>query len=189
MTFNLQHYAPSPALALAQWQSWRHRCTGHWPRILNAGIGFSLATGLTLLIAEPFHVQSQAMTPTLKPGDRLLIDGVTYVFQSPRRGDLVTFRAPAQLQRQGISTGQKLVKRIIGLPGETITVKNGTVYVNGQVLVEPYLQAFPEYTWGPYQVPTDQFFVLGDNRNQSQDSHVWGFLHEDKIMGRAWLHF
>jgi signal peptidase I len=104
-------------------------------------------------------------------------------------GDIVVFDPPPQLQQQGYSKDQAFIKRIIGKPGQTIAVKNGKVYVDDQPLREAYIAEAPKYLLSPATIPEDSFFVMGDNRNNSNDSHVWGFLPKDYILGRAWIRF
>ncbi len=116
--------------------------------------------------------------PFYDPGD----DSVRYLFRSPRRGDVVVFRFPNNPDRD-------FIKRIIGEPGDTVEVKGGYVYIDGAPLDEPYISNKPTYTYGPTEVPPNHYFVLGDNRNNSYDSHVWGFLPEENIIGQAWLSY
>jgi signal peptidase I len=116
--------------------------------------------------------------PFIDPGD----DPVHYLFRRPQRGDVIVFRFPGNPDRD-------FIKRIIGEPGDTVEVKDSTVYINGGALDEPYLTSKPTYVYGPAEVPPKQYFVLGDNRNNSYDSHVWGFLPEENIIGQAWLSY
>lgn len=116
--------------------------------------------------------------PFFDPGD----DGVRYLFRHPRRGDVVVFRFPGNPDRT-------YIKRIIGEPGDTVEVKGGTVYIDGAPLSEPYIVNKANYTYGPEEVPPKQYFVLGDNRNNSRDSRSWGFLPEGNIIGQAWLSY
>jgi signal peptidase I len=117
-------------------------------------------------------VVGQAMEPTYHPGDLVQVDRNAYAFTPPHRGDVVVFRAVAAGQPD-----KNFIKRIIGLPGDRVLVKNGTVYVNDHALNEPYELARPAYAWPsppqPVTVPSNDYFVLGDNRNNSSDSHTW----------------
>jgi signal peptidase I len=155
---------------------------------------------------QNFRVEGSSMDPVLHNGQYLIVNKaiytrinlksisriipfidagdspVRYLFRAPRRGDVVVFRFPGNPDRDFIT-------RIIGEPGDTVEVRDGTVYINGGPLDEPYITSKPTYTYGPAEVPPKQYFVLGDNRNNSYDSHVWGFLPEENIIGQAWLSY
>ncbi len=126
------------------------------------------------------------MQPNFPNGEYLLTDKVTYRFGEPERGDVVVFEAPH-------GDGDEFIKRIIGLPGETISIRSGKVYINNKMLEEPYLNDI--YTsggaflkeGGKVTVSEGECFVLGDNRSRSSDSRAFGFITKDKITGRAWL--
>ncbi len=124
------------------------------------------------------RVDGFSMKPTLQDGEFVLVNRLAYIFAPPARGDIIVFHFPLDPNKQD------LIKRIIGLPGERITVKKGIVYVNGNPLKEPYIAAPPMYS-GEWKVPEDQLFVLGDNRNDSSDSHAWGYLPVNEIVGKA----
>jgi signal peptidase I len=127
------------------------------------------------------------MEPTLQINDRLIIEKVSYHFQKPERGDIVVFSPTAALKAQNFQDA--FIKRVIGLPGDKVQVKNGLVYVNGKALAEKYIAEEPNYTFGPVTVPPDQYLVLGDNRNNSYDSHAWGFVPRENLIGRAVVRF
>ncbi|MDX2100443.1 MAG: signal peptidase I [Leptolyngbyaceae cyanobacterium bins.59] len=152
-------------------------------------IALTLALFIRFFIAEPRFIPSDSMFPTLEVGDRLVVEKVSYRFHSPQAGDIVVFDPPPLLQRQGYSRDQAFIKRVIGLAGQTIRVHQGKVYVDGTPLSENYIAESPTYEWGPATVPEAQIFVMGDNRNNSNDSHIWGFLPIQNIIGRAWLRF
>jgi signal peptidase I len=160
-----------------------------WENFQILVIALILALLVRSYVAEPRFIPSDSMVPTLQVGDRLVVEKLSYRFNPPQFGDIVVFDPPPQLQLQGYKKDQAFIKRIIGRPGETIEVKNGKVYVNSQPLQEPYIAEPPNYTWGPSQVPENMFFVMGDNRNNSNDSHVWGFLLKDFVIGHAWMRF
>jgi signal peptidase I len=126
-----------------------------------------------------FRVEGDSMQPTMHPDQYVLIDKISYMLGEPQRGDVVVFHYPFDPQRD-------FIKRVIGLPGETIAIRGGVVHVNGQPLEEPYISGPPAYenTWtlGP-----EQYFVLGDNRNSSSDSHSWGPLDRQYLIGKAIL--
>ena len=125
-----------------------------------------------------YRIDGNSMNPTLLNGEYLIISNFAYQLDEPQRGDIIVFRHPR--------SDLNLIKRVIGLPGYTIEVQNGVVSVNGVGLDEPYIEAPPTYS-SSWVVPEGQFFVLGDNRNNSSDSHAWGFLPEDNILGKALL--
>ncbi len=131
-------------------------------------------------------VPSESMTPKLQVGDRLFVRRDQP--EIPVTGDIVVFQPPAALRarRPNIDPDDLFVKRIIGQPNEWVEIKHRQVFIAGQPLAEPYVQMPAAYEWGPAQVPADSYFVLGDNRNASNDSHVWGYLPADKIVGRAY---
>ncbi len=144
---------------------------------------------LRVFVAEPRFIPSDSMVPTLEIGDRLVIEKVSYRLHAPDFGDIIVFDPPQQLQQLGYSKDQAFIKRIIGQPGQIIEIKDGIVYRDQQPLTEPYIAEPPEYAWGPAEVPENQYFVMGDNRNDSNDSHVWGFLPRTQIIGRASFRF
>lgn len=152
-----------------------------------------LALGIRSLVAEARYIPSGSMLPTLQINDRLIIDKVSYRFSNPVRGDIVVFNPTAELERQKFKDA--FIKRVIGLPGDRVEVKGGKVYVNGKVLVEKYIDEAPEYNWKSTEltpdgvVPEGHYLVLGDNRNNSYDSHYWGFVPKDKIVGKAIVRF
>lgn len=149
---------------------------------------FGTVTALVLRssIAEARFTPSGSMEPTLQIGDRFVVEKLSYRFNMPERGDIIIFQAPqTALESSGSTTGTALVKRIIGLPSDTVEVKAGEVFINEAALEENYVQSPIDYVWGPEVVPEGNYFVLGDNRNSSLDSHMWGFLPEDNIIGKA----
>jgi signal peptidase I len=160
-----------------------------WENFQILLVALILALIVRSYVAEPRFIPSDSMMPTLHVGDRLVVEKMSYRFGLPNFGDIVVFDPPPQLQEQGYSKDQAFIKRIIGTPGETIEVKNGKVYINNQPLPESYIAEAPKYLMSPATVPEGSFFVMGDNRNNSNDSHVWGFLPKEYILGRAWVRF
>ena len=148
---------------------------------------FILAIGIRTLVAEARYIPSSSMEPTLEINDRLIIEKMSYRFRKPERGDVVVFSPTETLKEQNFKDA--FIKRVIGLPGETIEVKGGKVYVNDQALREKYIDESPDYKYGPTAVPQDQYLVLGDNRNNSYDSHLWGFVPKKNLIGRAMVRF
>ncbi len=149
-----------------------------------------MAFGIRTFVAEARVVPTGSMQPTVEINDRLVVEKVSYLFQDPQRGDIIVFQAPQEaLDAANSKTKDDYVKRIIGMPGEEIEVRDGQVFVDGSVLKENYIKAPPLYTWGPNVVPDNHYLVLGDNRNGSSDGHVWGFLSGDTIIGKATARF
>jgi signal peptidase I len=123
-----------------------------------------------------------SMENTLPNGSYILTDRLAYQHNVPRRGDIVIFTYP-------MFPEQEIMKRVIGLPGENIVVKDGKVTINNVLLDEPYTTEPPQYS-GKWVVPQGQYFVLGDNRNNSSDSHTWGFLPQENIIAKAtWIYY
>ena len=119
------------------------------------------------------------MKPTLQPGEFLLVNQLAYKIGEPDIGDIVVFHAPG-------GSGLDYIKRVMGIPGDEVRVEDGLVFVNDQPLYESYIAEDPKYT-GNWTFPADSYFVLGDNRNNSSDSHLWGFVPEEDLVGRALL--
>lgn len=130
-------------------------------------------------VSARVRVDGFSMLPTLHDGEFVLVNKLAYHLGSPTRGDIIVFRSTT-------TDDLDLIKRVIGLPGDTISIQNGEVIVNGSALQEHYINAAPDYT-GQWQVPDGYLFVLGDNRNDSSDSHMWGFLPMGNIIGKALL--
>jgi signal peptidase I len=134
---------------------------------------------------QAFYIPSESMEPTLIDRDRVVVNKVSYRLHDVNRGDLVVFdRPPAE----PVTQIDELIKRVIGLPGETVEARDGSIYIDGRRLEEPYL-ADGEYThaFGPVTVADEQVFVMGDNRGNSRDSRVFGPIDEDLIVGRAFV--
>ncbi|MDF5733506.1 MAG: signal peptidase I, partial [Rhizonema sp. PD38] len=153
----------------------------------SVGLSLILAFGIRTFVAEARYIPSGSMEPTLQINDHLIVDKISYDFSSPKRGDIIVFNPTKKLEAENYHDA--FIKRIIGLPGEKVEVKNGRVYINGSPLKENYIEAKPDYQWGPQTVPANSYLVLGDNRNDSYDSHYWGFVPRDKIIGRAIIRF
>ncbi len=158
---------------------------------ITMGVALILAFIIRIFIAEPRYIPSDSMMPTLIQGDRLVVEKVAYNFnlRPLTRGDIVVFQPPFKLQVLGYSKNQAFIKRAIATPGETVAVQNGIVYVNDRPLSEDYIAEVPQYNLNPLTVPPGQLFVMGDNRNNSNDSHIWGFLPQENIIGRAVFRF
>lgn len=128
-------------------------------------------------VSARIRVDGASMEPTLETGEFVIVNKLAYMLGTPQVGDVIVFHFPRD-------PDQEYIKRVIGLPGDQVTVQGGTVLVNGQPLAEEYIAAPPAYesTWN---VPPDSLFVLGDNRNNSSDSHNWGPVPLDYVVGKA----
>lgn len=145
--------------------------------------GLLMALGVHTFVAELRYIPSKSMEPTLEVGDRLLVEKLSYRFHPPQREDLVVFKAPPKLEAQNLH--DDLIKRVVGLPGDVVQICDGQTLINGKVINEPYVKEQPIYNYGPVIIPRHQYFVLGDNRNHSYDSHFWGFVPGQNIIGQA----
>lgn len=123
-----------------------------------------------------YKIDGSSMNPTLQNGQYLIINNFSYYVDDPSPGDVIVFHHPA--------SDLNLIKRVIGLPGDEVSIQDGIVMVNGIVLDEPYIREAPRYTYSGV-VPEGQYFVLGDNRNNSSDSHSWSFLPKENIVGKS----
>jgi signal peptidase I len=133
---------------------------------------------LIQLVVRNFRVVGTSMEPNLHTGEYLIVDKISYRLGPPQRGDVVVFEPP-------VSAEGDYVKRIIGLPGELVEIRSGQVFINGKPIEEPYAVRPASYSMDARRVGPDELFVLGDNRNMSSDSHSWGMLPMDKVVGKA----
>lgn len=193
---------------------WEVRAAASLPGLVdftNSGI---VALALVFFIIRPFVIQafwipSPSMTNTLLEEDRVVVNRFAYRFRPPRRGEIIVFKAPPAASREP----KEFIKRLMGLPGDRIAVRDRRLWVNGEPLEEPYLREKPRYLFPPagaglgdgiwrappqngrevvFQVvqgqvvvPEGMYFFLGDNRNESNDGHVWGFVPEQNLVGKA----
>lgn len=156
------------------------------------GTSIVLALGIRTFIAQAFYIPSQSMEPTLEVNDRLIVEKVSYYFREPERGEIVVFQAPeTAISNCRLPAGARedFIKRVVGLPGEQVEVRDGQLLINGSALPEPYVAQPANYTWGPETIPENSYLVLGDNRNNSCDGHVWGALPQSNLVGRAAFRF
>lgn len=151
-----------------------------------------VAIALVFLLIRPFIVQafyipSGSMEPTLKERDQILVNKFIYRFTKPQHGDIVVFKSPQHADPRQVD----YIKRLIGVPGDTIEVREGIVYRNGKALNEPFLLEPGDirYDMGPVTVEKGMLFVMGDNRNDSNDSHRWGQLDRNRVLGKAMVKF
>jgi signal peptidase I len=180
-------------------------------------VAVMLAVGVRTFVAEPRFIPSSSMEPTLQIDDRLIIEKISFNFRKPVRGEIVIFNPPPSPVIP--DTSKVYIKRVIGLPGDRISIQSGKVYVNRKALIEPYIAEPPAYNLPPndnlpksdprsecsrcfdllevnqdgnlpsFTVPPGKYWVMGDNRNNSEDSHVWGFLPQENIVGRAYFRY
>ena len=177
---------PRPVQALLGW-------------LTTIGISVAIVLALRAEIASPYRIPSSSMEPTLhcaRPAegclsgtsDRILANRFVFHFRLPRRGEIVVFRTPPRT-REACAESGTFVKRIVGLPGETISEQEGVVYVNGRMLLEPYVLAnerdVRSATWP--KIPAGHYFMLGDNRRNSCDSRDWGTVPKDNLIGPVFL--
>lgn len=150
----------------------------------------AIAFLIRFYLVQPFYVEGQSMEPNFNNSEYLLIDEITYQFRDPKRGEVIVFKPP-------ISTYQNYIKRIIGLPGETIVFKNGDVFLKPDdqdeliKISEAYIPAETRTTTNndeEISIPEKEYFVMGDNRNQSSDSRIFGSVNKKNITGRAWFY-
>ncbi|MGR6835861.1 signal peptidase I [Syntrophomonas erecta] len=146
-------------------------------------IAFVLAMLLRAFVIEGRIIPTGSMLPTIQLQDRVMVNKFIYRFKEPQRGDIVVLEPPESLH-----SDQDYIKRVIGLPGETVEMKNGRVLINGRPLSEPYLAEELDYEYGPVVIPEGSLMVLGDNRNHSFDSHMWNvWLTTDRLKGKAFM--
>lgn len=139
-----------------------------------------LAALIMTFVARTYAVDGSSMVPTLQNRERLLVEKVTYRFKAPQRGDIIVLRPPFR-------TPAPFIKRVIGIPGDNVYIHDGQVFLNGEALREDYLGERIQGEFGPYVVPPGSYFVLGDNRNHSEDSRFLevGYVPKSRIVGRA----
>jgi signal peptidase I len=173
-------------------------------RLIDYGIVAVVAIALALLVQafliKPYRIPSESMASTLRPGDRVLVNRVVYHLREPHRGDVMVFRYPEDLN-------VIFIKRIVGVPGDTLQVREGLLWVNGRPADEPYVHrtagrrdptaasapvagSTMREPWSlaqPYKVPADSYFVMGDNRTDSDDSRFWGTVPRADVIGEGFI--
>lgn len=173
--------APRPA-----GDSLRRRPTG-WQLLLYETLETIVLAAVIWLVVNfataRFVVDGSSMEPNFHTGQLLIVNRLAYRFGSLQRGDVIVFQYPG-------NTADDYIKRVIGLPGENVAIKGGKVYVNGQVLDEPYLPPDATILYDQeWVIPPDSYFVLGDNRAHSSDSRSWGMLGKEFIIGKSWISY
>jgi signal peptidase I len=131
---------------------------------------------------ENYRIEGYSMEPNFHDGQFLLVSKIQYLVAPPARGDVIVFRYP-------LNPKKNFIKRVIGLPGEKVEIRAGKVFVNNVRIPEPFPYNFADYDWGPVTVGSEEYFVLGDNRPESSDSHSWGMLPTKDIIGKAWVSY
>jgi signal peptidase I len=160
----------------------RRRAIIEWVVVIIVAVG--VAVGMRTFVVQTFWIPSGSMEPTLMPHDRILVDKLSYHLHAVHRGDIIVFaRPPGETLEPGVND---LVKRVIGLPDETISGQNGQVYINGKPLAEPWLpKGVVTSNFSPVHIPKGYYFVMGDNRGDSTDSRVFGPISGSLIVGRV----
>lgn len=131
---------------------------------------------------ENYRVIGRSMEPTLENDQFLVVNKLGYRLHEPRRGDIIVFNDRGTGNR-------KLIKRVIGLPGEILGIRDGQVFINDRLLEEPYITIPGNTSQPPSAIPEDQYFVMGDHRTNSSDSRSWGVLPRERILGKAWISY
>ena len=142
-------------------------------------IALAMFIGLRYTI-EGYTVRYVCMMPNISDGDWIIVNKASYFFSDPNRGDIIVFNPPEK-----VHSDYPFIKRVIGLPGETIEIKDGKTFINGIPLEEEYIKEVPKYTMEKKFIPMREYFVLGDNRNNANDSHSWGTVPRDYMIGKA----
>jgi signal peptidase I len=151
-------------------------------------IAVLLALVIRTFVVQAFKIPSGSMLPTLQIGDHILVNKFLYAFRPIQRGDIIVFKFPQDESRD-------FIKRVIGLPGDTVDVRGTQVFINGRPLSEPYAvysgspiaRSLDRERTGPLVIPPGKLFMMGDNRDHSMDSRVWGLLDESKVKGKAFI--
>jgi signal peptidase I len=131
---------------------------------------------------ENYRIEGYSMEPNFHDGQFLLVNKIVYLLHHPERGDVIVFHFPANPKKN-------YIKRVIGLPGERVEIREGNLLINGKPVDEPQPYNHADYDWGPTTIGPDEYFVLGDNRPESSDSHSWGMLPLKNIVGKAWVSY
>lgn len=150
-----------------------------WEWVEIIGVAIILVLVIRTFLFEPFYIPSGSMKPTLTIGDKIIVNKLGNYFSDPERGEVIVFRYP-------LDTSQDFIKRVVGLPGEIVEIRDQIVYINGEPIDEGYLPqdlVYPDFK--PLLIPDNNYFMLGDNRDNSQDSRVWGPISRNLVKGRA----
>ena len=170
---------PGKAPGIGQMLSWVGTLVKEVLQIVVPAILLALA--IHIFLAQATVVYGQSMQPNLQPAERLVIEKLSYYFDTPQRDDIVVVDLPEM--------AELLIKRVVGLPGETVEIRRGTVLIDGQTIDQSFVTLAGGTTYGPITLGPDSYFVMGDNRNNSNDSRAFGPIHRDEIAGKAWLRY
>jgi signal peptidase I len=167
-----------PAPPPSRWATW-----GPALRELIETILLTLVIFFMIRFAvENFRIEGYSMEPNFHDGQFLLVNKIAYKVGHPQRGDVIIFHFP-------LDTRKNYIKRVVGLPGDTVQIKAGRVYINGTLMTERFPIEHADYDWGPSTLGENEYFVLGDNRPESSDSHFWGPVPAQDIVGKAWVSY
>lgn len=163
-------------------------CESEKLKVVNEYVDSIIIAGITALVLiqfviRPFYIPTGSMVPTLKPWDYILVNEFVYRFVEPKVGDIIVFHPPEE-------TGDRdkdYIKRVVAVEGDKILVENGVLQRNGSEISESYISEPMDYNLEEKNIPKDSLFVMGDNRNDSKDSHVWGFLPRKDVVGKAMI--
>jgi signal peptidase I len=162
------------------------RTVVEWVAVIGGGIVIALV--VEMFLVQAFWIPSPSMVHTLEVGDRVLVNKLAYKFHDVNRGDVVVFERPPEASSGAENEIKDLIKRVIAVEGDTIEGRDGKVYVNNELIEEPYLEpGTPTNQLAPQVIPEGKVFVMGDNRTDSEDSRVFGPIDEDTIVGRAFV--
>jgi signal peptidase I len=177
---------PGPGAAQHRARRSVRRTVLEWVAVIGGGIAIALV--VEAFLVQAFWIPSPSMVPTLQVGDRVLVNKLSYKLHDVHRGDVIVFRRPEEAVQPGGDDIKDLIKRVVAVGGDTVEARDGQLYVNDELIDEPYLPAGTQTIELPRtEVPEGKVFVLGDNRGDSQDSRVFGPIDEDTIVGRAFV--
>jgi len=164
----------------------RRRTIIEW--LLVVAIALIVSLLVRTYVFQTFYIPSGSMEPTLQIGDRIVVSKLSVEFGTIHRGDILVFKAPLAVRSACGDNDADLVKRVIGLPGDHLTSKDNTIYVNGHVLKQPWTHVEPIFRHiGKVTVPANHYFMMGDNEPNSCDSRYWGSIPRSSIIGKAFV--